>query len=103
MLGAAVVLVGLVQLVRGEDGDWPCSSEIFCRPDQGILHQVSQPAWQRYNTCFPQVQMANIFPDSKTFVDMPLKFSEEQVLENFNKLPDTSKVCKHFDRLEIPL
>ena len=47
--------------------------------------------------------MANIFPDSKTFVDMPLKFSEEQVLENFNKLPDTSKVCKHFGRLGVPL
>ena len=44
MPGAAVWLVALLQLVRGEDGDWPCSSEIFCRPDQGILHQVSQPA-----------------------------------------------------------
>jgi hypothetical protein len=29
--------------------------------------------------------MASIFPDSKTFVDMPLKYPVDQVINNFKK------------------
>ena len=32
------------------------------------------------------VQMARIFPDSKTFVDMPMKFEEATVLEKYQEL-----------------
>jgi len=56
--------------------DWPCDHEVFCKPNEGVLHEV---------------QIAKIFKDSKTFVDMPMKFKEELVLANFQKLPDTSK------------
>eukprot|EP00092_Neocalanus_flemingeri_P028461 GFUD01030905.1.p1 GENE.GFUD01030905.1~~GFUD01030905.1.p1 ORF type:complete len:578 (+),score=170.64 GFUD01030905.1:384-2117(+) len=56
--------------------DWPCDHEVFCKPDEGVLHAV---------------QMAKIFKDSKTFVDMPMKFRQAQVLANFQKLPDNSK------------
>ena len=32
-----------------------------------------------------------MFQDSKTFVDMPMKFAEETVLEHFMNLPDHKK------------
>lgn len=48
-----------------------CSSEIFCRGD---LLRV--------------VQMARIFNDSKTFVDMRLQKDEADVLQAFKALPD---------------
>jgi len=56
--------------------NWPCDHHVFCKPDEGLLHQV---------------QLAKIFKDSKTFVDMPMKFNTEQVLAAFKKLPDNSK------------
>ena len=34
------------------------------------------------------VQLKNIYKDSKTFVDMPLRFSPEVVVKNFMKLPN---------------
>jgi alpha,alpha-trehalase len=34
--------------------------------------------------------MAQVYPDSKTFVDMPSKYSENKVLENFKNLPANS-------------
>ena len=43
-----------------------CSSQIFCQGE--LLHAV---------------QMARLFNDSKTFVDMRLKFNPSQVLQNF--------------------
>ncbi|KAJ6647157.1 Trehalase, partial [Pseudolycoriella hygida] len=43
-----------------------CDSEIFCQGD-----------------LLDMVQMARIYPDSKTFVDMKLKYSPEKVLESF--------------------
>ncbi|XP_973891.2 trehalase [Tribolium castaneum] len=46
-----------------------CESKIYC---QGKLLDT--------------IQMARLFDDSKTFVDMALKNSEETVLENFDKL-----------------
>ena len=48
-----------------------CSSEIFCRGD--LLRKV---------------QMARIFNDSKTFVDMRLQKDEADVLRAFKALPD---------------
>ena len=44
-----------------------------------------------------------MFQDSKTFVDMPMKFPEETVLEHFMNLPDHKKstlqefLAKNFD------
>ena len=46
-----------------------CSSKIYCQGD--LLYTI---------------QMSGLFADSKTFVDMPTKFSEPQVLSNFAKL-----------------
>ena len=56
--------------------DWPCDHEIFCKPDEGVLHEI---------------QLAKIFEDSKTFVDMPMKFNKEKIVNNFKKLPDHSR------------
>jgi len=35
------------------------------------------------------VQMSHIYEDDKTFVDQPLKYSPEQVLENFEKFQES--------------
>lgn len=51
-----------------------CSSEIFCRGD--LLHTV---------------QVARIFNDSKTFVDMRLQKDEEVVLQAFRALSNLTK------------
>ncbi|KAG2194897.1 hypothetical protein INT47_010639 [Mucor saturninus] len=48
---------------------YTCDSPIYCKGD--LLHTV---------------QMARIFSDSKTFVDMPTSKSEAQVLQNFQAL-----------------
>eukprot|EP00090_Calanus_glacialis_P007349 TRINITY_DN15795_c0_g1_i1.p1 TRINITY_DN15795_c0_g1~~TRINITY_DN15795_c0_g1_i1.p1 ORF type:complete len:576 (-),score=166.82 TRINITY_DN15795_c0_g1_i1:129-1856(-) len=56
--------------------DWPCDHPVFCKPDKGLLHEI---------------QLAKIFKDSKTFVDMPMKSNTEQVLAAFDKLSDYSK------------
>eukprot|EP01125_Pyxidicula_operculata_P017615 TRINITY_DN6189_c0_g1_i1.p1 TRINITY_DN6189_c0_g1~~TRINITY_DN6189_c0_g1_i1.p1 ORF type:complete len:562 (-),score=130.10 TRINITY_DN6189_c0_g1_i1:147-1832(-) len=37
------------------------------------------------------VQSGNIFSDSKTFVDMPLKYDPSEVIQNFNQLPNHDK------------
>ena len=29
----------LMQMANSQE-DWPCSHEIFCKPDDGILHQI---------------------------------------------------------------
>ena len=29
----------LMQMANSQE-DWPCSHEIFCKPDVGILHQI---------------------------------------------------------------
>lgn len=50
-----------------------CSHPIYCTGD--VLRTV---------------QLAHLFADGKTFVDMPLRFSAASVLENFKRLPDTS-------------
>ena len=50
-----------------------CTSRIYCNGD--VLHKI---------------QMAHVYPDSKTFVDMPSKFSESKVLENFKNLANDS-------------
>lgn len=45
-----------------------CNSKIYC-----------------YGELLCTIQLARIFPDSKTFVDMKLKYSENIVLENFRQ------------------
>ena len=49
------------------------------------------------------IQLNNLYNDSKTFVDMPLKYSPDIVMENFLKLPNATtkegpskKVLKEF-------
>uniref|UniRef100_A0A224X931 Trehalase n=1 Tax=Panstrongylus lignarius TaxID=156445 RepID=A0A224X931_9HEMI len=46
-----------------------CPSEIYC-----------------YGKLLHQIQMAKIFPDSKTFVDMKMKQNSTQILKQFNEL-----------------
>ena len=50
----------------------PCDSAVYCAPGPGSLLHV--------------VQMARLFPDSKTFVDMPMKHEEEKVLAAFEQM-----------------
>ncbi|XP_023322606.1 trehalase [Eurytemora carolleeae] len=76
------LLTGLLTIyllpVRSELTDWPCNHVIFCKPDSGILHTV---------------QTLQLFQDSKTFVDMPLKFSVNETLAKYVSLqPDPSRV-----------
>eukprot|EP00052_Salpingoeca_macrocollata_P015309 m.121867 g.121867 ORF g.121867 m.121867 type:complete len:613 (-) comp19643_c0_seq2:221-2059(-) len=52
--------------------DLPCSSPIYC---WGDLLQT--------------VQLSGLFQDSKTFVDMPLRFTVNDTLRNFSALPST--------------
>lgn len=66
----------LTSIILATPEDWPCDHEIFCKPDEGVLHEI---------------QLAKIFKDSKKFVDMPMKSNMEKVLENFKKLPDHSR------------
>ncbi|XP_021931902.1 trehalase-like isoform X3 [Zootermopsis nevadensis] len=47
----------------------PCDSDIYCYGD--LLHVV---------------QMSNIFPDSKTFVDMKMKYSKNETWQSFREL-----------------
>merc|ERR1719444_416507 len=76
------VLMALVQLnvlVTTSDVSrdmWPCDSQIFCKPFSGILHTV---------------QTLRILEDSKTFVDMPMKYSENVTLTRFNQIDIESK------------
>ncbi|XP_052759357.1 uncharacterized protein LOC113519591 [Galleria mellonella] len=50
-----------------------CNSSIYCSGD--LLHKV---------------QLARIYPDSKTFVDLKLVYSENDTLDNFAKLMDAT-------------
>lgn len=51
-----------------------CNSSIYCSGE--LLHKV---------------QLARIFPDSKTFVDLKLVYSENETLTDFGKLMDDTK------------
>lgn len=84
-MGKMLILacLSLLANVRGEN--WPCSHVIFCKPFSGLLHTV---------------QTSNIFKDSKTFVDMPMKFSMNQTLTRFEALgpnPDATTLKKFVD------
>lgn len=58
-----------------------CESKLYCQGP--LLHAI---------------QMSDIFPDSKTFVDMPSKYSETIILEHFSKLsqPPTKPELQKF-------
>lgn len=62
--------------VVGDDEDAaappPCDSEIYCK---GGLHSMLHA-----------IQMARIFPDSKTFVDMPMRHKPIEILKKYAKL-----------------
>jgi hypothetical protein len=56
----------------------PCDSKIYCTSsDTSLLHTV---------------QMARLYKDSKTFVDKPIKTSEQVVLNHFKTLMNVS-IC----------
>jgi len=73
-----LIIFSPITFILATPEDWPCDHEIFCRPDEGILHEI---------------QLAKLFRDSKTFVDMPMKFDMKKVLENFENLQDHSKTA----------
>ena len=54
----------------------PCDSKVYCLSGENSLLHV--------------VQMARLYKDSKTFVDKPIKTSEEEVLANFAELMQTT-------------
>ena len=64
-----------MEFIKGnrDNSDGPvCDSGIFC-----------------YGKLLEVVQMAKIFPDSKTFVDMKLKYDVKVIGENFDRLTRT--------------
>ena len=67
------ILTASASAASSEIAPWPCDHEVYCKPgtddNPSLLHVV---------------QMARIFPDSKTFVDMPIKGTVQGVLENFD-------------------
>lgn len=66
----------MVKMTLSQSNDtWSCDHPIFCKTNEGILHSV---------------QLAGVFNDSKTFVDMPLMYDVNTVLSNFDKLTDKS-------------
>ena len=66
-----------MQMANSQE-DWPCSHEIFCKPDDGILHQI---------------QMKEIFPVN--MINMgELKFITEINLGFQNLCRHATKVIK---------
>ena len=76
--GFILQLSFLALSMKGINAEKPaCNSEIFCRGD--LLHTV---------------QMARIFNDSKTFVDMRLQSDEADVLQAFKALGPSANISK---------
>lgn len=50
------------------------------------LPPCDSPFWGK-GEILDKVQKARIYNDSKIFVDLPLKYSPHQVMENFKKIP----------------
>lgn len=67
MLVLAIITIGFTVVQVASQSNPSCNSQIFC---QGLLLHT--------------VQMAKVFNDSKTFVDMKLKYNETTTLENFD-------------------
>ena len=65
-----LLLISSAAAVHADFYPPPCDSPVYCAPGPNSLLHV--------------VQMAGLFPDSKTFVDMPMKYDEDQVLAAFN-------------------
>jgi hypothetical protein len=61
-----------------------CQSIIYCNND---ILEVWRFYFSYFTHCEQVVQLSGIFNDSKTFVDMPMRKSAEDVLEAFNTLP----------------
>ena len=71
VLLVVVTVAPATAIEAGLDLPPPCESRVYCVGGPGtLLHTV---------------QMARVFPDSKTFVDMPMRFDEQQVLDNFEQ------------------
>ena len=63
LFSIGLLIIGLGRLVESKETiNGECTSTIYC---QGTLLE--------------QIQMARVFSDSKTFVDMPTKFTEKEV------------------------
>ncbi|KAL3846756.1 hypothetical protein ACJMK2_017717 [Sinanodonta woodiana] len=74
----AVLLLTRDNCSLGNDDIYPCESQIYC-----------------HGPILEAVQMASLFPDSKTFVDMNLKTSPDDVLAKFKQLGNYSKNDLH--------
>ena len=63
-----------------------------------IISQDVENAMKRACTVYCEgeilstIQMAKLFNDSKTFVDMPMKFDPEEVYVNFNNIINKSDI-----------
>ncbi|XP_068632048.1 uncharacterized protein [Battus philenor] len=64
-----ITILALASVVRTDDLPASCVRPVYC--DSELLHHV---------------QLARIFPDSKTFVDLQLRNDENKTLELFNEL-----------------
>jgi len=71
-----ILFIFITNIALCKSSNWPCDSEVFCKPNEGLLHEV---------------QLMHIFKDSKTFVDMPMKTNAATVLANFNSITNHSK------------
>lgn len=81
---------------------YACDSPVYCLP--GTMGKTWLPETHSTSilTLIPDqpsllhiVQMAKLYPDSKTFVDKPMKYPEAQVLESFNQLMQVDKDQSH--------
>lgn len=78
----SVISLGLSLGVSNNNGTlWPCNNDVFCRGN--LLHTV---------------QMARLFNDSKTFVDMRMRHNPQDVMAAYSKLPanSTRKIIADF-------
>jgi alpha,alpha-trehalase len=66
----------------------------------GVMYNISR-ACMIYceGSVLQSVQLSGIFNDSKTFVDMPMIYEPEVVMENYNLIPDKSNVSQLQDFL----
>jgi hypothetical protein len=60
-----------------------------------ILENI-QRAWTIYcsGPVREAIQLSGLYPDSKSYVDMPMRVDPEQVLANFNAIDDTSNITQ---------
>lgn len=99
------------------DEEMRAAFELRSKQEQILSHQLHAQEWLSLSMddapqctiycdgpVLKAIQNANIFPDSKTFVDMPLKYDPEVIMESFNNLPnhDADTLRKFLDDNFLP-